>query len=719
MGNGREIAGMRKMSILLTMCVVGTMIGMLQAGAALPGQPTTVARDGDHYWDFEFGGAPAWVGCGGPGGACVYTHMGPGSPPGGSGSLSFDSDGNGSNLSNEGVAALVRFGGTRLDDIIDLSYHSQNRNLSTHATPPYAPPVNTTILEPGDHVELHLNIDPDGDGDYDETIVFDPEENFATQNPSMNPTPVLPADGDANRGWFRWDPLAPSALWYEESTPATTFTWTQYLNDNLGAKLAPGSTSEFHGGGEGRFVHGHVDNYRFGIYPDTRRYDFEAEVTPGADRYHIHDRFTSSPATTYGEPVIVSKQGVTQTTDDSRQADWSPSGSVLVYSSNSENLSPSSPWEDVFRSTSPGVNATVSICDNNVCTVGVQPNDNSYQGATSDGDNVAFRSDASNLVPGDANGVSDIFLRNMTTNDVEMVSVSTAGAPGNKWGNDPSISADGRYVVWLSKADNLVPGDTNDDWDVFLRDTVADTTERILRNDGSQINFNEKDAEISANGDWVTFSSYDNLITGAGNDTNDRRDVFVWNRVTKQSVLVSRNGVTQGNGGSFDPSISDLGDYVAFVTNASNLGGDTDGDTPTIYLVRTDGSMAPERVNVKSDDVTQSNQGAYRPSLGYSSGTTMYIAFESEATNLGYLNDDNQDRDVFVRRLDLGSARPNAGSITVPYTSGNAPAFRADIVASGNLAYEAHATNLLAGDDNHRKDIFFVPVPVNIPTSLP
>lgn len=727
---------MKRLSVLVTMCLVGTMIGMLQlspAQSALPGQPHIVARTGDHFWEFE---APPWgtlaspTGCSSPGGECIYTHMGPSGAapgqvavPGGSGSLSFDNDDADSNLAFEGHAFLDRFGGTRLDDVIDLSYWTHNRNLSTHSSPPYPPPVNTTILLPSDHAELHLWVDTDNNGTLDEQIVFDPDANFATQNPSMTDTPADATAANVNRGWFRWDPLSPTALWYVEGAPGTTFTWTAYINDNLGAKLATNTDPMgFSAGGEGRYTHGHVDNFRMGIFQDTRRYDFEAEATPGADRCHVIDAgctFTQ----TYGTPTIAS-QTLTAVppalaNDDSRHANVSYTGAWVSFSSHAGNLTvDNGPWEDVFQyNTLNDAVRTVSTCDGLCANGDPFPNDHSYMSDQSDdGRYVVFRSDASNLVPGDTNGVGDIFRKDMFTGDVERVNTSALGDEANRWGNKPTISGDGRYVAFSSRADNLVPGDTNEDWDIFVKDMDTGAIERILRNSGFQTQFHEKRAEISGDGEWVTFVSGDsNIVAG---DVNDRVDVFRWSRLTGLSNLVSVDGGVQGDRRSFNPSISYFGDAIAFQTNAGNFNGDSNGEQPDIYLGAGDGSGTLILVSVKSDDTTQSNQGAKNPSLGYDGGGIAYVAFDSEATNLGFGNDTNQDRDVFVRIVDLFTP---ANSITVPYTSGNAPSFNPDINFSGVLAYESHATQLLETDTNHRKDIFWLDVssPANIPMHLP
>src|SRR5260370_1067500 len=89
---------------------------------------------------------------------------------------------------------------------------------------------------------------------------------------------------------------------------------------------------------------------------------------------------------------------------------------------------------------------------------------------SADGRYVAFRSDASNLVPGDTNGTEDVVVRSLQAGAIASVSTNAGGDQGNSFSSNPSISADGRYVAFISGAFNLVPGDTNGTQDVFVRD---------------------------------------------------------------------------------------------------------------------------------------------------------------------------------------------------------------------------------------------------------
>lgn len=177
---------------------------------------------------------------------------------------------------------------------------------------------------------------------------------------------------------------------------------------------------------------------------------------------------------------------------------------------------------------------------------------------------VAFSSWATNLVPGDTNGEKDIFVHDRDTGVTERVSVNSDAIQGNSDSDVPSISQDGRYVAFQSWANNLVPGDTNGAIDVFVHDRNTGETERVsVGSAGAQGNNHFGGASISQDGQFVAFSSRaNNLVPG---DTNNTRDVFVHDRDSGQTerVSVDSTGI-QGNFISGDPSISQHGRYVAF-----------------------------------------------------------------------------------------------------------------------------------------------------------
>lgn len=185
---------------------------------------------------------------------------------------------------------------------------------------------------------------------------------------------------------------------------------------------------------------------------------------------------------------------------------------------------------------------------------------------SADGRFVAFESSSTNLTSlPDTNGFTDVYVKDMQTGTVTRASLSTTGAEPNHESEVLSISGDGRYVIFDSEADNLIPGDTNGHGDIFVRDMQANTTVGVTVS-GNAGGF---DGSISLDGRFVVFnSSSTNFVP---DDTNGRLDVFVYSMSTGQIVRASVNsGGVQGDWNSSEPSISGDGRYVTFST-ASNF----------------------------------------------------------------------------------------------------------------------------------------------------
>ncbi|MEG4046499.1 calcium-binding protein, partial [Microcoleus sp. Pol17C2] len=172
---------------------------------------------------------------------------------------------------------------------------------------------------------------------------------------------------------------------------------------------------------------------------------------------------------------------------------------------------------------------------------------------SADGRFVAFESDADNLVLGDTNNRKDIFVRDTLANTTTLVSVSSSGDraigfdffPGSR---SPSISADGRFVAFSSDAINLVPGDTNYDEAIFVRDTLAKTTTLVsVSGAGDRGNRYSLSPSISADGRFVAFySDATNLVPG---DTNNSGDIFVVDLTsTPGGINNSPNAINGTNG---------------------------------------------------------------------------------------------------------------------------------------------------------------------------
>ena len=236
---------------------------------------------------------------------------------------------------------------------------------------------------------------------------------------------------------------------------------------------------------------------------------------------------------------------------------------------------------------------------------GVQGNDNSIEPAISaDGRYVAFASSANNLIPGDTFPFRDIFVRNRQTGTTERVSVSSTGTQAGYDSDLCGISANGRYIAFETSASNLVAGDTNGAYDIFVRDRQAGMTERasvdsagVQGNASSYFN-NTFLGGISGDGRYVVFnSSATNLVTG---DSNGALDVFLHDRQTgvTERVSVDSNG-NQGNDSSSDPVVSADGRYIAFSSLATNLVPDDSNGVVDVF-VHDRQTGVTERVSVDS-----------------------------------------------------------------------------------------------------------------------
>jgi RHS repeat-associated protein len=262
---------------------------------------------------------------------------------------------------------------------------------------------------------------------------------------------------------------------------------------------------------------------------------------------------------------------------------------------------------------------------------------------SADGHYVAFRSDATNLVSGDTNGVGDIFLRDRQTNATTRISVSTGGTQANAASALPAISDDGRYVAYQSDATNLVSGDTNAATDIFLFDRVAATTTRVsVDSSGVQANGASQDTALSADGSTVAFGSAGtNLVSG---DTNAKSDVFVRTLASGTTIRASvTNTGSQGDDTSSNSSLSADGTSVAFASLATNLvTGDTNSRSDVFIRNLTAGTTNRSSI---ADTAAQANDMSQDPSLTADGKT---VAFEAVASNL-VSNDANAASDIFVR----------------------------------------------------------------------
>jgi hypothetical protein len=422
----------------------------------------------------------------------------------------------------------------------------------------------------------------------------------------------------------------------------------------------------------------------------------------------------AQPGTTERVSVSSSEE---EGNDCSALAAISADGRFVAFDSYASNLvagDTNEEWDVFVRDRLLGTTERVSASSS-----GEQGNGESgWSSISADGRFVAFDSYASNLVAGDTNEERDVFVRDRLLGTTERVSVSSSGYQGNGGSAWSSVSADGQFVAFESCASNLVAGDTNEEWDVFVRDRQSGTTERVsVSSWGYQGNDHSLEAAISADGRFVAFDSYaSNLVAG---DTNEEWDVFVRDRLlgTTERASVSSSG-EQGNGDSghhasastyWGLSMSADGRFVAFMSCASNLvPGDTNA-APDVFVrdrdpdedgIFDEGNGTTERVSVSSSG-EQATDYSYWPSID---ADGRFVAFLSGAPNLVPF-DTNGYEDVFVRDRLLGTTE--RVSVSVLGEQGNSPSYWPSISGDGRfVAFTSYASNLVPYDMNGNWDVF-------------
>lgn len=397
----------------------------------------------------------------------------------------------------------------------------------------------------------------------------------------------------------------------------------------------------------------------------------------------------------------------------------SDNGRYVAFASNSFNLVPgdSNFTGDCFvHDRQSGLTTRVSVD-----SAGAEGDGQSFAPSISaTGRYVAFASVATNLVPGDGNGTPDVFVHDRHTARTTRVSVDSAGVEGDGFSLAPSISANGRYVGFASSSSNLVSGDGNAISDVFVHDQQTGLTIRVsVDSAGVEGNGSSQNSSVSSNGRYVAFESLaSNLVAG---DANGQADIFVHDRHTGLTTRASVSSAgDEGNGGNARPSISDNGRSVAFVSGANNL---VPGDTNVAadILVHDLNTGLTTRVSVDSAGA----EGLSDSDFASISDNGRYVAFMSLASNL-VTGDTNSAGDCFVHdrqsgrttrvSVDSAGVEGNLPSTTPSISSnGRSVAFASDatnlVPADGNGATDCfvreqrgqggHATDVVVDTTSH------------------
>lgn len=417
-----------------------------------------------------------------------------------------------------------------------------------------------------------------------------------------------------------------------------------------------------------------------------------------------------------------------QPNDFSGECSASANGQIVVFESRANNLvtPPTTQTKNVFLfDQSSGTIALASQRDSAIG--GGEGNGLSLDPHISaDGIHVVFDSAASNLTATpDTNGTQDVFLRNIQTGTTELISLSNNGVQGNGPSAGQGISGDGRFVVFISNASNLVPGDTNfnipgngtfsDGIDVFVRDTVAGTTSRVsLDANDAQIVPNSFQAAISSDGSRVAFSTLaEGTGAGAfpavfGDGSPGTGDIYVvdtvrttvgGNFVWASNYVVPPNGAVFPWAGSDSPSLSQDGRFVTFRSDVHYL-----LPFPKVFfqfdiLVR---ELSNNATTLMTTDTLGGQQGtgdSWTPSISDDGSAVVWMSWASSLVQ----NDVNGIGDVFYRRLS-----PTVGNTVCLSRSqsgltgyGEFP----DVDGTGTYAIFVGGDNIAAGDQNGLVDV--------------
>ena len=374
-------------------------------------------------------------------------------------------------------------------------------------------------------------------------------------------------------------------------------------------------------------------------------------------------------------------------------------GRCVVFTSYAWNLDPRDPdaQPDIYlHDRQTGTTELVNLTSTGARAAGFF----NYYAVSGDGRFVAFESQATNVVPGDTNGAIDVFVRDRQNATTERVSLTSTGGQAALGGRAPSISADGRFVSFQSVSTDIVPGDTNAKLDLFVRDRLLGTTERVsVDSTGGQANDHSEFATLSADGRFVLFeSSATNLVAG---DTNGVDDTFLHDRQTgaTERISVTSSGV-QANDQSISGTLSDDGRFVCFASYSTNL--------VPVSLNTSWNTYVRDRQTGTTELVSISSQGtpANNSVFGGISGNGRFVGFDSYATNL-VPDDTDSASSVYVHDRTGGTSftslcDPGSGGV-IGCPCGNPPSGAGrgceNSAATGGAVLAASGATFLSSDN--------------------
>lgn len=320
---------------------------------------------------------------------------------------------------------------------------------------------------------------------------------------------------------------------------------------------------------------------------------------------------------------------------------------------------------------------------------------------SADGRWVAFESDSTALVPGDTNARRDVFVKDRTTNVTTRVSVATGGVQGNNDSERAQITSDGRFVVFESTATNLVSGDSNAASDVFLHDRQTGITERVSLNTSEQqagTGCWSRSASVSDDGRFIAFQS--NPCAWGLPSVTVGSNIWLRDRALGTTQIVAGGSFIGDPAFHSPPTMSGNGRYVLWESSESDIVVGDNNQSADVFLY--DRVLSTYEMVSLGNGGVQGNRSAGSPSTISDDGR--WVGFSSEATNL-VAADTNDRSDAFVR--DRATGRTFRVSTDILLAQANDHSFTAQISADGGyVAFLSFATNLIGADTNGVGDVF-------------
>ncbi len=406
-------------------------------------------------------------------------------------------------------------------------------------------------------------------------------------------------------------------------------------------------------------------------------------------------------------PVAASKDGsdVNLADNVAELASISGNGNFVAFTSAATNLVPGdfNGSEDVFvKDMSTKAVTRVSQRADGIEASGFASTPTHPPAISGDGAVVAFSSDSSNLVDGDSNGVNDIFVR--VGGATSRISVGPGGAQSNGGSIRPAMSADGRWVVFESVASNLVPGDNNGMPDIFLHDRNTGETKAVTSSVGQS--FPAQNPSISPNGRFIAFESRGVFTTILATNLSVYRYDTSTGQFTMASAAQPAPGKQPKGAGrpSWDASVADNG-AVAFISRDRDITGTAEvapNDRADDVFVQGQSGGPVIKVSVNNAGETADGD-SFDPVI---SADGARVAFSTQATNLPVAGADaNPDLDVYLR--DIPANRTLLASIGLNGGAPGGPSVSPSINRDGSLVgFASRAENLVGDDSNVVQDVF-------------